>query len=469
VNTCRSVVAFLMLSSPALAQTTSDPFPAPITTDGAVRVGFEEFATVPDAGGEPARMMLLVDEPGTRRLFVNDMRGPLYSVSYDGSTVAEYVNIDDPRWGMRVQASGRERGFQSFAIHPQFDQPGTPGYGKFYTWADVSDTAPEADFTPTGEGDSHDTVLLEWTANDPAAATYDGARPRVVFRLQQPFGNHNGGHIAFNPLAAPGDDDVGLLYIGNADGGSGGDPMNMAQNTASVFGKILRIDPLGTNAANEQYGIPAANPFASGGPAGARGEIFALGVRNPQRFGWDPANGTMYVADIGQYTVEELSPVTAGANLGWNIWEGSFRYAGRGGVDTSNPRGDAAMVFPVAEYDHSDPILSNRAAATGVVVYRSAAIPQLQDRILFGDMPSGEIFHVSADDPPDGGHAPIRRVLFDDGGETKTLLQLVREKNREQGREPASRTDLRFGQGPEGRVFILNKHDGTIRLLTAGA
>jgi hypothetical protein len=297
VDVRRTVVAFLMIASPALAQTTSDPFPDPIfprtATAPVVTAGFTEFATIPDSEGVAPRMMTLVDEPATRRLFINDMTGPIFSVSYDGGTVTPYLDIDDPRWGMDVQSSGRERGFQSFAFHPQFGQRGAPGYGKFYTWADVSDTTPAPDFTPTGEGDSHDTVLLEWSAADASAATYDGLRPRVLFRVQQPYGNHNAGHLAFDPTAAPADPDFGMLYVGVADGGSGGDPQNMAQNHASVFGKILRIDPLGTNAPNGRYGIPADNPFTTGGPPGARPEIWALGLRNPQRFGWDPANGNM--------------------------------------------------------------------------------------------------------------------------------------------------------------------------------
>jgi hypothetical protein len=461
-NTC--ILALLAIAAPATAQTTNDPFPQPIqASDGVVRVDVMEFASIPDRNGQAARMMLLVHEPGTRRYFVNDMVGPIYQIGEDGSAVTEYVDINDPRWRMEVQARGRERGFQSFAFHPQFGQAGTPGFGKFYTWADVTDTAPPPDFTPDGDGDSHDTVLLEWTARNPAAPAYDGDAPRQLLRLQQPYSNHNAGLIAFNPLAAPGDADYGMLYIGVADGGSGGDPLNMAQNMTSPFGKILRIDPLGSNSANGRYGIPADNPFVSRGE-GTLGEIWALGVRNPQRFGWDRANGRMYVADIGQNTVEELSPASAGANLGWNIWEGSFRYSGRAGVDTNSPRGDASMTFPVAEWDHQDPVLTGRSAATGVVVYRSGAIPQLEGRILFGDMPSGEIFHVSADNPPNGGQDAIRRILFNVGGEARTLLELIRAKNAEQGKEPASRTDLRFGIGPGGRVFILNKHDGTIRV-----
>ena len=93
MNTIRVTLAALLAASPALAQTTNDPFPAPIAaTEGAIKVNFVEFASIPDIDGEPARMMLLVDEPGTRRLFVNDMRGPLYSVSYDGKTVTLYLD-----------------------------------------------------------------------------------------------------------------------------------------------------------------------------------------------------------------------------------------------------------------------------------------------------------------------------------------------------------------------------------------
>jgi hypothetical protein len=123
------------------------------------------------------------------------------------------------------------------------------------------------------------------------------------------------------------------------------------------------------------------------------------------------------------------------------------------------------MVFPVAEYDHTDPILSNRAAVTGVIVYRAAAIPQLRGRILFGDMPSGEVLHISADDHRAVGQDHIRRLLFNDNGQSKTLLQLIREKNAQQGKQPAARADLRFGTGPDDRVFLLNKADGVIREL----
>src|SRR5688572_32726952 len=143
---------------------TNDPFPTPIPErDSAIRVNAREFATLPDIDGVAARMMNLEDEPGTKRLFVSDMRGPLYSVSYDGATVRLYVDTNDPKWGVPVQSQGRERGFQSFALHPQFAQAGAPGFGKFYTYSDTSNMTPAPDFTSPGVKPTHDTVLLEWT------------------------------------------------------------------------------------------------------------------------------------------------------------------------------------------------------------------------------------------------------------------------------------------------------------------
>ncbi len=234
---------------------TNNPFPQPIARDaGVIAVTLREFATLPDIDGVAARMMTLVEEPASKRLFVSDMRGPLYTLSADGKTVTPYLDLRDPKWPVAVQSQGRERGLQSFVLHPQFAQAGTPGFGKLYTYADSTSQAPAADFTTANPASTHDTVLHEWTAKTPGAASYDGGAPRELIRLRQPFANHNGGAITFNPLARPGTADFGLLYIGIADGGSGGDPMNLAQNLGSAFGKVFRIDPLGKNGRGGKYG-----------------------------------------------------------------------------------------------------------------------------------------------------------------------------------------------------------------------
>ncbi len=467
MRTILFLLSLALAAGPAFGQATTDPFPTPIPAEnGVIKVDFVEFAFIPDIGGQPARMMLLVDEPGTRRMFVSDMRGPIYSVSYDGKSVGLYLDVSGANWNVAVQSRSNEQGLQSLAFHPQFNQPGTPGFGKLYTYTDTSNMEPAPDFRPAGAtGNTHDTVLLEWTAQTPGAAAYDGGQPRELMRFEQPFGNHNGGHLAFNPLSQPGAPDFGLLYMGVADGGSGGDPLNLAQNMSSGFGKIFRIDPLGKNSANGKYGIPASNPFAGDNKAETLGEIYALGLRNPQRFAWDSKTANMFVADIGQNIVEKVSLVKPGANLGWNKWEGSYAFLGNTGVNPQNPRADPTVLYPVVEFGQADPLLQRQSAATMGVVYRGTAIKQLSNLLIFGDNPSGELFYVSADTLPGGGQDAIRRILLNDKGTAKTLLQIVQEKNTAQGRMPATRVDLRFGPGADNQIFLLNKRDGTIRRL----
>jgi len=462
----RVLIAVVFVGAYANAQIPTDPFPTPINSTDVIKVNYVEFATLPDLGGPmPARPMLLVDEPGTRRLFVNDMRGPLYTIPREGKTVAVYADLNDPKWGLNVNSQGNERGFQSFAFHPQFGRTGTPGYGKFYTYVDTANMPPVVDFKPGGGQHTHDAVLLEWTAKNAAAAAYDGGAPRELMRFEHPFGNHNGGQLSFNPLATANSPDFGLLYMGIADGGSGGDPLNNAQKLNSAFGKIFRIDPLGTNSANGKYGIPKDNPFASDNNPETLGEIYAYGVRNPQRFAWDSRTGNMYLADIGQNIVEEVSQVTRGANLGWNTWEGSYGFVSREAVRLESPRSDPKVTYPLAEYGQLDPLLQPQSAVTMGVVYRRKEIPQLSNLLIFGDNPSGEIFYVNADKPPNGGQDAIRRVLFNDKGETKTLLKLIQEKNVAQGKPPSTRADLRFGEGPNGEIYVMSTRDGVIRQL----
>jgi hypothetical protein len=117
------------------------------------------------------------------------------------------------------------------------------------------------------------------------------------------------------------------------------------------------------------------------------------------------------------------------------------------------------------EYGQPDPLLMPSSAVTMGSVYRATEIKALTGLLLFGDNPSGEVFYINADKLPNGGQDPIRRIMFEDGGTPKTLLQLIKQKNEAQGRKPATRADLRFGQGPNGEVFLLNKGDGVIRRL----
>ena len=448
-------------------QPSTDPLSAPIeATRDVITVSFRQFAQIPDARGQAPRIQNMVDEPTTKRFFLNTLDGAVYTVSYDGKTVTPYLDVNEARWSVSVHAPMIDTGLVSLAFHPQFAERGARGFGRFYTYTDTpAKNTPDFQSADHNARD-HDTVLLEWTARDPSAQVYDGAAPRELMRIAHPFTFHNGGQLGFNPLAAPGGADYGLLYVGSADGGPGrnvADPLKMAQNLSFVFGKILRIDPLGSNSTNGKYGIPAANPFVSDGRADTLGEIYASGVRNPQRFTWDTKDGRMYVADIGESLIEEISPVTAGANLGWSLWEGSYRYLGAQGVDLANPRSEAGLTWPVVEYDHRDPLLPPRDAITGLVVYRDGPLTALKNKMIFGDIPSGQIFYVDADHLSAGGNSTIRRILLNDGGTPKTLMQVIGDRRQARGGSAAFRADLRFGFSSDGNIFVLNKQDGIIR------
>ncbi|MCC3861652.1 PQQ-dependent sugar dehydrogenase [Pseudemcibacter aquimaris] len=461
----KASLIFGLMTGAGMAQVTNDPFKTPIEAEkDIITIGFKEFATLPDFEEEAALAMDMELEPGGDRYFVNDLHGLLYTVSQSGD-VTKYIDLNEEKWAVDLRWTVLERGFTGLALHPDFNKSGAPGYGKIYMLLDSSNKRPTPDFTPEGGNDAHDTLLLEWTAKDASAPMYDGEAPRELMRMEQPFGNHNGGQIAFNPLATAGTAEYGTLYISNGDGGSGGDPMDMSQNMSSIFGKMLRIDPLGTNSKNGQYGIPADNPFVNEGDDVLK-EIYATGTRSPNRIAWDKKDGQMYVADIGQNTVEEISKINSGANLGWKPWEGSFRYVSRDGVEAADTSTAPDMIFPVAEYDQKDPLFQRSVASSGIAVYRDGDVTQLNDLIIFAELASGEIFYVSADDQPNGGQDAIRRILLKTDGGNKTFLEVIQAKNEAQGRDEAMRADIRLAHTTDGKLFLLNKRDGVIRLVT---
>ncbi len=206
----------------------------------------------------------------------------------------------------------------------------------------------------------------------------DTSTRREIIRVAQPFANHNGGDIHFGP--------DGYLWFGLGDGGSGGDPRENAQDTATLLGSILRIDP-SQPSDGRAYGIPDDNPFAGGG---GRPEIWLYGVRNPWRYTFDPATGDLWIADVGQNEWEEVDVLRAdagrgrGANLGWNQLEGTHTY------DGPAPDGD---VLPVYEYSHED-----GCSITGGPVYRGAQIPELDGAYLFGDFCRPTVRAIRVDD-----------------------------------------------------------------------
>ena len=365
--------------------------------------------------------------------------------------------------------STSEAGFQSFAFHPSFADSDSPGFGRFYTMHSSSGTAASPDFDPGGNTAFH-SVLLEWRAGTPSAAEFEAADAqtpfREILRLKQPFGNHNTGLIAFNPLASPTGTDFGNLYIAVGDGGSGGDPQDNGQDPGNPFGALLRINPLGNDSANGRYGIVSANALASDNDPSTLAEIYAYGLRNPQRFGWDTTSGDLFAADIGQAAVEEINLVENGGNFGWDEREGSFPF---------EPEGTLGLIDPIAEYDHTnivaDPptLIGNRAVTVGEVVrpISASGLSALEGLLLLGDFPTGLIFALDADaDPQPGGQAGLSELrLLDDASEPVRLLELINATRSSRGLSAVSRADLRFGVNTPGEVFVLNKHDGVIRAL----
>ena len=221
-------------------------------------------------------------------------------------------------------------------------------------------------FTAAPDGTS---VVLEYDMGD--RSSVDASSRRELLRVEQPYANHNGGHLVMGA--------DGYLYVGFGDGGSAGDPHGNGQDPTTLLGSILRIDPEGGVEGGAPYAIPPGNPFADGEVAAP--ETWLFGVRNPWRFSFDRATGDLWVADVGQNEREEINRLPAtggfdagrGANLGWNEMEGSAPYEGG-----ENPEG---AVLPIHEYTHDE----GGCSVTGGYVYRGDAIGPLQGAYLFGD------------------------------------------------------------------------------------
>jgi glucose/arabinose dehydrogenase len=197
---------------------------------------------------------------------------------------------------------------------------------------------------------------------------------RILFTVEQPFPNHNGGMLVFGP--------DGLLYVGLGDGGAGGDPHGHGQNLGTLLGAMLRID-VGRKDPGLEYAVPKDNPFV--GKQGARPEVWAYGLRNPWRYSFDP-KGRLIAGDVGQEAWEEITLVERGANLGWKVREGAHCYSPKEGCRT------AGLTDPLFEYDRSLGL-----SVTGGYVYTGKRIPSLAGRFIFGDFGTGRLWALELD------------------------------------------------------------------------
>ena len=312
--------------------------PGPTLPAGGVSVRLETVAT-----GLNFPVLVTAAPGDTGRIFVVEKGGKVRIIKQGLLLPTPFIDLTG-----RVTTGG-EQGLLGMAFHPtdnrvvlSFTVAGSTGGG----------TSQISTFTPSVDPD----VL-------------DPSTEQVVLTVSQPYGNHNGGNLAFGP--------DGYLYAGFGDGGSGGDPQGHGQNRDDLLGSLLRLDL----DHGLPYTVPAGNPFV--GQVGMRGELWNWGLRNPWRFSFDRATGDLYIADVGQNAWEEVdvqpASSTGGENYGWAVMEGNHCY-GSGSCDRTG------LVLPITEYGHGD-----GCSITGGYVYRGQAIPELVGTYFYADYCRGWI------------------------------------------------------------------------------
>jgi len=346
--------------------------------------------------GSFTQPLYVTGAPGdTRRLFVIEQGGRVMVVRGGKKLATPFLDIRS------LVTAGGEQGLLSIAFPKDYAKS-----GRFYVY--YTDKASKQ-------------RVVEYRRASADRANRSSAR--LVLRMDDPEGNHNGGLMKFGP--------DGLLYIATGDGGGAGDqhgPRGNAQNLGSLLGKLLRIDPRRTG--SRAYRIPSSNPFVK--RSGAKGEIYSYGLRNPWRFSFDRSTGALTIGDVGQGEIEEIDYVTkgkgSGANFGWRPFEGSRRYA-----DGEDAPGH---VKPVIEHSHGDDWCS----ITGGYVVRDKGLAALRGQYVYGDFCLGRIYAAK---------------LATSGTTTRAVPGLPRIENL-----------ASFGEDTAGRVYVVSL-SGTVSRLAA--
>lgn len=318
-----------------------------------------------------------------------------YVIQQEG--IVSVFSQEDPSGSFRKfgNITGRvvyrgERGLLGMAFHPRF--PDVPEVFLSYTGGEIKKSV---SFVSRFQAAKNGLDLKESTEE-------------VVFKVDQPFGNHNGGWIQFGK--------DGYLYIGLGDGGSRADPYGHGQNIRSVLGALLRLDI----DSRKPFAIPPDNPFAK---VTGRDEIYAYGFRNPWRWSFDTATGDLWMGDVGQNKYEEVNLVKRGGNYGWNIREGLHCFP-------EEPCDSSGLIDPVVEYSHQD-----GCSITGGFVYRGDMIPELSGIYVFGDYCNGNIWGIFSD----GDGNPQKKLMLRSG---KTISS--------------------FAQGWDGEIYLLDYRGGSV-------
>jgi glucose/arabinose dehydrogenase/mono/diheme cytochrome c family protein len=429
---------------PAVAEDSlalSNPIEKPIENSGIV-VDMEFFTQIPFSSDEmPRTRIVKMDHiPGSRRLFVADLRGQLYEIINQEPQLV--LDLND-LYSEFIHKPGLATGFGSFAFHPEFLQNGL----LYVSHTEPPGTAP-ADFS---YADSIKVtlqwVLTELKINNPAAWQFE-VISRELFRIDMVTGIHGMQEIAFRPDVKPGDSDFGKLFIGIGDGGSAENGyIFLADNPGTVWSSILRIDPLGSNSKNGHYGIPEDNPFVQA--PNKLPEVYAYGFRNPHRLTWD-AQGRMLATCIGHHRIEEVNLILPGKNYGWPYREGTFvlnPYMNMSNVYPLPGKDETEYTYPIAQYDHEE----GNAISGGYGII-SDALPELKGKYIFGDIVRGRLLFINSNEILAGKQANVYEWRISLDGQPSDLVKLT----------GTTRVDLRFGRDAEYNIYIMTKADGKI-------
>ncbi len=417
-----------------------------------IGVGIVEVVSLPQSDSRARRINYAVPYPDRRdRLLYNDMDGTIGLIE---SGLGREQPFFDAKtlFGRRFKGGNLELGLISFTFHPEFATPGLAGEGKIYTVHSERPSTAYRDpaipyFGLVDKKPHHLSVLSEWKVILEEPVRIDESSQRVVLVLEQPYYDHNVYHIAFNPTSVLGEPDYGMLYVGV---GNGGRESRLELDDKSLFGKILRIDPL--NDVGPGYDVPMSNPYADSG--GLRPEVWAYGLRNPQQFSWDLISKQMYAVDIGHTNIEEINIIRPGKNYGWSYFEGKYLISRQSFDKVKNswlPLALFPITFPVADYDHT----SGKAIAGGFV-YWGTEIPELQGQYVFGDIVNGRLFYFNSNGVGPGDRPDLYELnLFDKASKT-SMAELV----------GSDRVDLRLALDARGELLLVNKRDNIIRRIT---
>ena len=330
-----------------------------------------------------SRPLLVRFHPETNSMFVVEQTGKIKSI--EKNKITTFIDLSDL---VLTGPIPDERGLLGMALHPSFADNGL-----FYV----------------SYVDKNNFSVVARYFYDNTKQKIDFTSESKLFHFEQPYGNHNGGHLEFGMID-------NFLYIGFGDGGSSGDPQNNAQNFDNFLGKILRID-VNTESG---YLIPKSNPYIN--KPDKLDEIWVYGLRNPWRFSFDRQNGDLYIGDVGQYLWEEINRISSNqsnVNFGWKIMEGNHCYEN----EACNQDGLTMPIFEYpsdASYAFSLMDINQKnvygCSVTGGYVYRGSKINELKGLYLFSDFCTGKIWSLN---PVDGTIKDLTTQLL---GEKKSMI-----------------------------------------------